>query len=474
MLALLQLNCALPDAGGDVILARVTFQSLAVGSADITVQPIPIDGFETTVGCDSGLNYDPAMGACILTITQGESAVGYCLDFLETGNPGGMTTGLKTCDTVNPVAVTAGDSFAVDVWASDVPEALLSSGFMIKYNPGQLRISNVQAYDGMDITGPWDASSTFKSTDASGPGSYMVALLQLDCALPDADGDVILAQVTFQCIAAGSVDITVQPVFMEAFETTVGCVSGINFDPAMGASILTITQSGCTDPCSDGNACTAHDVCTGNTCTGTPINCDDGRFCNGSESCDPIDGCQAGTPINCPDDEQFCNGNEFCDETTDSCISSGNPCPSPETCYEEVDQCWMGCIADTDCDGICNPGESYPPGCSGSDHCPSTFNPLQEDSYPPQGNGCGDACDCEGNFDGDLNQDGTDAFTFKVNFGRSFFNNPCAALNPCSGDFSCDGDVDGTDASLFKSDFGRSAIQNPCPACAIGVQWCMY
>jgi hypothetical protein len=475
MVALLQLDCAELDEGGDVVLAKVIFQCLAVGSADITVQPIPADGFETTVGCVTGINYDSAMGAGILTVTQGASATEYCLDFLEGGNPGGMTTGLKTCDAVNPLAVAIGDTFSVDVWASDVPESLLSGGFMMEYNPSQLRITNMQAYDGVDITGPWDGYSTFKGPDASGPGSYMVALLQLACAELDEGGDVVLAKATFQRLAAGSSDITVEPVPLEGFETIVGCDSGTNYDPAMNAGILAITQAGgCTDPCSDGNACTANDVCIGDTCTGTPINCDDGRFCNGSESCDPIDGCQAGTPITCPDDEQFCNGNEFCDETTDSCISSGNPCAPQETCYEEVDHCWMGCIADDDCDGICNPGELYPPGCSGSDNCPTTPNPNQEDSYPPQGNGCGDACDCEGNFDADLNQDGSDAFTFKANFGRSSIKNPCTALNHCSGDFSCDGDVDGTDASLFKLDFGRGQFNNPCPVCAVGAEWCMY
>jgi hypothetical protein len=305
----------------------------------------------------------------------------------------------------------------------------------------------------------------------------MVALLQFDCAELDDGGDVVLAKVTFQCLAAGSADITVQPVPLEGFETTVMCDSGINYDPAMGASILTITQEGgCIDPCSDGNACTAHDVCVGDTCTGTPINCDDGQFCNGTEVCDQNDGCQAGTPINCPDDGQFCNGTEFCDEAIDSCISSGNPCAPPETCYEEVDHCWIGCIADDDCDGICNPGESYFPECAGSDNCPGTPNSLQEDSYPPQGNGIGDACDCEGNFNchEDVDVDGTDAFIFKANFGRGSIHNPCTNESPCNGDFNCDHDCDGSDAVRFKHDFGRSIILTPCPACQFGVEWCGY
>jgi hypothetical protein len=108
------------------------------------------------------------------------------------------------------------------------------------------------------------------------------------------------------------------------------------------------------------------------------------------------------------------------------------------------------------------------------DNCPNTPNPDQLDSYPPQGNGIGDACDCEGDFlcDGDV--DGSDAGLLKFHFGRNNFQYPCTVLDPCRGDFSCDGDVDGTDASLFKSDFGRSLLQNPCPACVSGGAWCQY
>jgi hypothetical protein len=43
---------------------------------------------------------------------------------------------------------------------------------------------------------------------------------------------------------------------------------------------------------------------------------------------------------------------------------------------------------DDDCDGICNPGETAQI-CSGSDNCPSTYNPDQKDS---DDDGVGDAC----------------------------------------------------------------------------------
>jgi hypothetical protein len=81
---------------------------------------------------------------------------------------------------------------------------------------------------------------------------------------------------------------------------------------------------------------------------------------------------------------------------------------------------------------------------------------------------------CYGNFDGDQDEDGTDVFTFKVDFGRSSFNRPCTSLDTCNGDFTCDGDVDGTDACLFKSDFGRGQFNNPCPACISSAAWCSY
>lgn len=109
-----------------------------------------------------------------------------------------------------------------------------------------------------------------------------------------------------------------------------------------------------------------------------------------------------------------------------------------------------------------------------SDNCPSFPNPMQIDiAPPPAGNGTGDACDCEGNFDCDEDCDGTDATIFKDNFGRSAFTNPCTDEPQCLGDFDCDEDCDGTDAIIFKEDFGRSPFINPCPSCVSG-DWCSY
>ncbi len=218
--------------------------------------------------------------------------------------------------------------------------------------------------------------------------------------------------------------------------------------------------AGSGDPCTEGTFCNEDtDSCDPIQCTNDE-DCDDGIFCNGVETCVAYT-CQPGTPVDCPDDGLFCNGDEFCDEDAKVCGSSGDPC-APLLCDEENDRCIP--LSDMDGDGIPDI----------HDNCPVTPNPGQEDSYPPGGNGIGDACECEGDFTCDGDVDGSDVLLFKSDFGRNPHYNPCTGDSPCNGDFNCDGDVDGGDTVLFKADFGRSGgYYNPCPECVAG-DWCDY
>jgi len=137
------------------------------------------------------------------------------------------------------------------------------------------------------------------------------------------------------------------------------------------------------------------------------------------------------------------------------------------TCVSS-DQCGTG--------GFCSTNQEDPDSdgiAEACDNCPNLANPAQEDNYPPSGNSCGNACECEGNFNGDNDCDGSDAATFKVDFGRNAVSRPCNNGDPCNGDFSCNGNVDGSDAARFKSDFGRNGLNNPCPSCATD-PWCVY
>ena len=98
-------------------------------------------------------------------------------------------------------------------------------------------------------------------------------------------------------------------------------------------------QDGTLVDCDDGVGCTV-DSCdeVNDQCVSNPDDdlCDNGDWCDGAESCDPLLGCQDGTPVNC-NDGKFCNGVEYCDEDNDICESPGNPCPW--LCDEENDSC---------------------------------------------------------------------------------------------------------------------------------------
>ncbi len=293
-----------------------------------------------------------------------------------------------------------------------------------------------------------------------------------------------------------------KPVCDTANNVCVECTDNTHCDDGIACTDDTCSLNLCqyvpnNTLCSDGNLCT-DDLCTSGVGCSNPNNslpCDDGLYCNGTDTCsggtcsvhsgnpcpgtdgdgncaescnETADNCTAADPNGSAcDDGLFCNGTDTCNGSSCS-FHAGDPCTFCDVigciCDEAIDYC-SGCDSDTDCDGICDP-EGSSPYCGGSDNCPITPNPGQEDTYPPDGNSVGDACDCEGNFDCDSDVDGSDASLFKGDFGRSFVSQPCSHGSPCNGDFNCDRDVDGSDAFIFKQDFGRNNFQNPCTSCS--------
>ena len=338
---------------------------------------------------------------------------------------------------VSETTIAPGEQISLDLYLSNVGAPQYVGGAWIDFTASTTRISYVSGGRCLNdssegCTGPWQETAGAFVNEPDGAGTAVYAVGNLDGSAPDVDGDLIVGTLTLECIAEGDVivDLTLIP----------GVITWtpINDSDVVPGSLL-IHQGGAPECdvnnnlCDDGIGCTDN-ICDAGTCVYPPNDsiCDDGAFCN---------------------------GDEFCDAVND-CSSTGNPCVPPDVCNEGSDECLSG---DSDGDGILD----------GSDNCRETFNPGQEDTYPPQGNNIGDACDCECDFDCDSDVDADDVETFLADFGRFQFNNPCANDDPCNGDSDCDTDVDADDVEKFLEDFGRFQFNNPCPPCELG-DWCVY
>lgn len=84
--------------------------------------------------------------------------------------------------------------------------------------------------------------------------------------------------------------------------------------------------------CNDGNACTLSDSCTNGVCqSGANLTCDDDLFCNGTESCDANLGCQVGDAPSL-DDGVACT-TDSCDEAVDQAVHTPEDAPCDNGLY---------------------------------------------------------------------------------------------------------------------------------------------
>jgi hypothetical protein len=191
------------------------------------------------------------------------------------------------------------------------------------------------------------------------------------------------------------------------------------------------------------------------TCT-TDAECDDGLYCNGTETC--VSGvCQDGVAVECPDDGLFCNGSEFCEEVADGCSSTGDPCEGDTVCSEEED----GCYPATCFNGVCDQGEdctSCPADCisgTGGGTCDACFKGECNGVCHPQKEGP-DCADCAPTYCcGDGVCEG----------GETLEN--CAIDCGCSSDAECD---DGESCTLDVCESG--ACTHTWPVCGLADGCC--
>ena len=170
------------------------------------------------------------------------------------------------------------------------------------------------------------------------------------------------------------------------------CDNGFFCDGAETCDAATGTcQSGTPPDCDDGVGCTV-DTCdeVNDACVNMPddASCDDNNVCNGSETCDPVNDCQAGTPLDC-DDGNLCT-TDSCDPLT-GCANDPVVCPEGEQCDPgRPDECVIPpeCTVDADCDdGMF---------CNGAETCDTATGTCQSGTPPDCDDGVGctvDTCD---------------------------------------------------------------------------------
>ena len=133
-------------------------------------------------------------------------------------------------------------------------------------------------------------------------------------------------------------------------ETDPECDDGL-FCNGAETCVSGICQPGTPPDCDDGVSCT-DDSCNEDTdsCDHTANNslCDNGLFCDGTETCDPLLDCQPGSDP--------CDG-QACDEGTDSCVECGNG-----ICEEAYGEHCSNCPQDC-------PGDGFKGECCGNGIC---------------------------------------------------------------------------------------------------------
>ena len=147
------------------------------------------------------------------------------------------------------------------------------------------------------------------------------------------------------------------------------CDNGLYCDGTETCDALLDCQAGTAIDCDDSVGCTDDSCNEGTTSCDNIANdglCDNGLYCDGAETCDALLDCQAGTAIDC-DDFVGCT-DDSCNEATDSCDNIANDglcdnglyCDGAETCDALLD-CQAGPLYASDSaagctDDSCNEG----------------------------------------------------------------------------------------------------------------------
>lgn len=147
--------------------------------------------------------------------------------------------------------------------------------------------------------------------------------------------------------------------------------------------------------CDDGNFCNGSETCENGMCgTGSPPQCDDGIDCT-ADSCDPVAGeCVAIANAVACDDGVFCNGEESCDplvgDPQTGCVSNaGSPCDDGVACTSDSCDEMNAQCSHTEVDPSCDNGIT----CDGAEQCDAILGCVSTGALD-----CNDGIACTSDF----------------------------------------------------------------------------
>jgi Thrombospondin type 3 repeat len=180
----------------------------------------------------------------------------------------------------------------------------------------------------------------------------------------------------------------------------------------------------------------------------TVVRCDQINI-NGSAPTDTDTDGIANTCDNCPTISNANQLNWDQDSTGDACdtdidgdgvANASDQCSfTPVGFSVDINGCSQSQV-DQDLDGKCDPGKSSPSWCTGSDNCPTSYNPNQENVVHPATT-AGDACeDPDGDFSMDYQDNCPDIYNpLQEDGDLDGIGNVCEVPN-CAADPDCDND----------------------------------
>ena len=248
--------------------------------------------------------------------------------------------------------------------------------------------------------------------------TYDIAHLTYSHSVPASDNNIDDGQIDFSDIVTSighdlwpGNSTTIELHFTADPSNCTVQVEGMNLAQMIGATdiggfVLTdaagradyVIECGCSvhADCDDGLFCNGTETCVGGSCLdGTAPCADDNLYCNGVESCNETFNICTSSGNPCVDDGVFCNGDEACNEFTNNCDHAGDPCiddglfcNGDEQCNEGAQQCDQLNVPECSDDGdFCN-GDEY---CDeANDECGSTGDPCVDD-----GNFCNGTETCD-------------------------------------------------------------------------------